>query len=193
MQAHEAIIFYLAQIYGVPIYTDDSGNQKVESVTVKEALLWSREKLQGKTQKELKHFKDCVQDGFLSTSNRPFPLRRDLNQAYDLCFPSIHPASQEKYISLADLRPQIEGDTGDVNPEEFELLKYLRDEAALITLRGPRAASDILFRKYGYKGMMEVGKWKGEYQYKNCIDQNKIDRINWIDVYNEILKPEEAR
>lgn len=186
MEAHEATIFYLAQIYGVPICTDDAGNQKVESLVVKEALLWAREKLSKKTPKELSNFKNCVQDGFLSTTNKPFPLRIDLNQAYELCFTSRLPEPQEKYIPLSEIRPQLNLDyVKDVEPQEFDFLKYLREEAALRLTKGPNAASDILYKRYGFNNMAKVGKWKGEYNYDNCIETTQCDKVDWLQAYKE--------
>lgn len=194
MEAHEATIFYLAQIYGVPIYTDDSGNQKVESVVVKEALLWAREKLKNKTVSELNSFKNCVQDGFLSTTNKPFPLRIDLNQAYELCFFVRTPEPQEKYIPLSEIRPMLDMDSvKDVQPEEFDFLKYLREEAAPRLTKGANAASDILYKRYGFQNMMKVGKWKGEYNYDNFIETTQSGKVDWLQVYKERPPKEEAK
>ena len=186
MKAHEAIILYLAQIYGVPISTTDAGGYKVENLVVKEALLWAESKLAGKTAKEMESFKNCIQDGFYSTTNKPFPLRIDLNQAYDLCFCGGPPEAQEKYIPLSELKPLLDMESvKEIQPEAFELLKFLREEAALILTKGKNRAYDILFKKYGIKNLMIVGKWKGEYLYDNEIPTPDTYNVDWVEVYRE--------
>ena len=173
------LILWLADYYREPVFFEDKRPNKIITIAVE----WAEKKLSGKTKKDLFCFRDRMLEAFQKTSYKNFPDMHEMNLVFDVCF-RREQESERTYIMLNDLRPKFSINI-DVAPEPFNFLKYLQDEAALTLTKGSKISNDILFKKYGMEGLKKVAKWKGEYNYDNCVQTVDSGAVDWIEVYRE--------